>query len=195
MSRITQGTKLHVLLVSSDGAEVVPLPAQPPPSPAARPPGAAAASVATPNAAAFGCGAAGFAIETRDASGGPSLTTCTLEGSCAAPKTSPFSVWPEPHSRAVAAATTPRGTLALMSAQAGERWGVYLAQSSDAGHSYELPRVVGEGSGERGRLEIGGLVSLGNRALLLVAADVVGTSRRGWYVLASDDGGATWAPP
>jgi hypothetical protein len=60
---------------------------------------------------------------------------------------------------------------------------------------YERQRVIGEGQSDRGRLELGALLSLGKRAILLLSADVTGTSRRGWFVLVSDDGGTNWGPP
>jgi hypothetical protein len=63
------------------------------------------------------------------------------------------------------------------------------------GKLYDVPRVIGEATGERGRIELGALLSFGNRLLMLLQADVTGTSRRGWYVVASDDGGLTWSPP
>jgi hypothetical protein len=92
-------------------------------------------------------------------------------------------------------AVTEKGVLGVMSANAGDRWGLYLVQGPDNGAVYERQRVIGEGTGGRGRIELGALVSLGKRALLLLSADVTGTSRRGWFVMVSDDGGTNWGPP
>jgi len=71
----------------------------------------------------------------------------------------------------------------------------YYAQSTDGGKFYERARVIGEGTGERGRVRFGALVTMGKRTLILVSADVTGTSRRGFYTIVSDDDGATWNPP
>ena len=44
-------------------------------------------------------------------------------------------------------------------------------------------------------MDLGALISFGKRTLILLAADVTGTSRRGWYVIVSDDGGLSWSAP
>ena len=82
-----------------------------------------------------------------------------------------------------------------MTSRANGRWGLYLAQGQGDANIFERPRPIGEGSGDRGRIELGALLSFGKRAVLLISADVTGTSRRGWFVMVSDDGGTTWEPP
>ncbi|MFT3774045.1 MAG: sialidase family protein [Minicystis sp.] len=154
---------------------------------------------------AVGCGAKHVVIEAIQAKTGPPalqaeqpdvpiLLTCDLAGKCTSPKNAPFRMWPGPQKREIAMASTAAGTIGVMSVRAGDRWGLYLAQSPD-GTTFERPRVIGEGTGDRGRIELGALVSLGKRALLIISADVTGTSRRGWFVLVSDDGGTNWNPP
>jgi hypothetical protein len=125
----------------------------------------------------------------------PTLVSCDLAGKCQLPQNAPFRVWPETHKRDIAMVATEKGVIAVMTARAGERWGLYLAQGPGDAKLYERPRVIGEGQSDRGRLELGALVSLGKRTILLLSADVTGTSRRGWFVLVSDDGGTNWGPP
>jgi hypothetical protein len=141
-----------------------------------------------------GCNGSGVIVDSTDAKGKLQVQTCDLTGKCTEPKNNPFRVWPEKHDRVVAMAPTGKGLLAAMTARAGDRWGFYMGQSND-GNIYEQPRVVGEGQGERGRLELGALVPLGNRVLLLLSADITGTSRRGWFVSVTDDGGLSWNTP
>ena len=149
----------------------------------------------TLKATTVGCGAGPIVVQVQDPkSNASSLAVCDLDGACTMPVSPPFRSWPEAHEERIAAATTGQGVVAVLSAKAGERWGLYLTQSSD-GKIYELPRVVGEGSGERGRLQLDAIASFGRRAILLISAEVTGTSRRGFYVMASDDGGTTWNPP
>jgi hypothetical protein len=154
---------------------------------------------------AIGCGANRIVVEAIQAKTGapalqaqqpdmPLLLTCDLAGKCTTPKNAPFRLWPGPQKREIAMTATERGTLGVLSARAGDRWGMYLAQAAD-GIMFERPRVIGEGNTERGRIELGALLSFGSRALLLISADVTGTSRRGWFVLATDDGGTSWNPP
>ncbi|EYF06685.1 hypothetical protein [Chondromyces apiculatus] len=123
------------------------------------------------------------------------LALCTLEGQCSVPQKPPFRPWVEPHERTMMAAPTKQGAVAVLTSRSPTRWGLYLSQSVDGGKLYEVPRVIGEGMGDRGRIEIGAVLSFNNRILLLLEADVTGTSRRGWYVTASDDGGLTWGVP
>lgn len=160
---------------------------------------------ATVPTTAIGCGADRVVVEAVQAKTGPPalqaeqpdvpvLVTCNLAGKCTAPKNAPFRVWPGPQKREIAMAPTAGGTLGVMSVRAGDRWGLYLGQSPD-GTTFERQRVIGEGTGDRGRIELGALLSFGKRALLLISADVTGTSRRGWFVLVSDDGGTSWNPP
>lgn len=153
-----------------------------------------------------GCGAGHVVVEAVAAKTGvpatwssqpdvPTLVSCDLAGKCVTPQNAPFRLWPEAHKRDIVMASTEQGTLAVMSARAGDRWGLYLAQGPGDGVTYERQRVIGEGQGARGRIELGALVSLGKRALLLISADVTGTSRRGWFVMVTDDGGTNWNPP
>ncbi len=148
------------------------------------------------DAGAFGCSDDKFVTEALDADKESiTLLLCDLEGKCTTPTRPVFKPWLEKHERDIVATPTATGAAAVMSAKAGERWGVYYAQSTDGGKFYERARVIGEGAGARGRIELGALVSMGKRTLLLVSADVTGTSRRGFYVIVSDDDGATWNPP
>jgi hypothetical protein len=148
------------------------------------------------DATLIGCSADAVILRVVDAkSDAPVLVRCTVEGQCTTPKSPPFRVWPEKHDRTLQAVSTSQGAVALLGARAGARWGLYLGQSLDGGALYELPRVVGEGSTERGVLELGAVIGWPSRVLLLLSADVTGTTRRGWYALASDDGGSNWGPP
>jgi hypothetical protein len=155
-----------------------------------------------------GCGAGRIAVEINDptpvdpsdptASSKLKVTTlavCPLDAPCAIPDKPPFRPWLEPHEQSMAAVPTDKGAVAVLTSRASARWGLYLAQWMGDGKLFEVPRVIGEGMGDRGRLELGALISFGSRILVLLEADVTGTSRRGWYVAASDDGGLTWNPP
>jgi hypothetical protein len=167
-------------------------------------------SVVLPDATApttrVGCGGDRVVVETVAAKQGapstwatqpdiPTMVGCTLAGKCVTPQNAPFRIWPQQHKRDIVMASTEQGILGVMTARAGDRWGLYLAQGPGDGAMYERQRVIGEGEGSRGRIELGALVSLGKRVLLLVSADVTGTSRRGWFLMVSDDGGTNWNPP
>jgi hypothetical protein len=144
----------------------------------------------------IGCGPEGVVVETVDPEKKqPQLTRCALDGKCATPKSLPFEIWPDKHERTILSAATKQGVVATMCAKTGARWGAYLAQSLDGGATFELPRIIGEGKSERGYFQVGALINLPGRVLILMSADVTGTTRRGWYVLASDDGGSNWGPP
>ncbi|WP_437811342.1 hypothetical protein [Sorangium sp. So ce1078] len=146
--------------------------------------------------AAVGCAADRIMVEViAPTTGEHTLVTCTLESACVLAEKPPFRPWLEPHERSVALAPTREGVVAVLTSRAAARWGLYIAQSPDAGKIYDVPRVIGEDTGERGRIELGALLSFGNRLLMLLQADVTGTSRRGWYVTASEDSGLTWSPP
>ena len=162
---------------------------------------------ATPSGA-FGCASGRVAVEIEDPTpidaSDPTAKTknrvstlalCDLEGACTVPQKAPFRPWVEPHERTMAAAPTAQGAVAVLTSRSATRWGLYLSQSVEGGKVYEVPRVIGEGLGDRGRIELGAILSFGDRVLLLLEADVTGTSRRGWYVTASDDGGLTWGVP
>jgi hypothetical protein len=125
----------------------------------------------------------------------PRLTRCNLDGQCAEPKSQPFELWPEQHERTLFSTATKNGVVAVMYARAGNRWGAYLAQSTDGGETFELPRLIGEGKIDLGFYEMGALVAFSEKTLLLLSANRSGSSQRGWYVLASSDGGTHWGPP
>ena len=168
--------KNYLLVVKADGYALTKMPAN--------------ASVE----ARIGCANDKFVVEVPDGES-ISLALCTLEGNCTTPERPVFKPWLEKHERQIVARPTATGVAAVMSAQAGEKWGVYYAQSTDGGKFYERARVIGEGTGERGRVRFTALVTMGKRTLLLLSADVTGTSRRGFYTIVSDDDGATWNPP
>ena len=125
----------------------------------------------------------------------PTLAVCDLAGKCITPQNAPFRFWPEQHKQDIFMAATEQGILAVVSQHVGDRWGLYLAQGPGDGSIYERQRPIGEGQGDRGRIELGALVSFGKRALLLLSADVIGQTRRGWFVMVTDDGGTNWGPP
>ncbi|WP_156338910.1 hypothetical protein [Chondromyces crocatus] len=163
----------------------------------------------TPPNATIGCASQRMVVEVEDptpldpgdptAKKGPpprTLALCNVEGEpCVVPKQRPFRPWVEPHEYVTVSAPTAQGAVAVMTARAPARWGLYMAQSLDGGHVYELPRVIGEGNSDRGKIDIGAVVSFGSRVLLLLEAEVAGTSRRSWYVTASNDGGVSWGIP
>jgi hypothetical protein len=186
--RVRQPKGLAIVGISQEKTVVVPLPE--------------AASPAT----RVGCSAARVVVEGVAAKTGapstwatqpdvPTLLSCDLAGKCVTPQNAPFRFWPEAHKQTLVTTATEAGIVGVMTARAGDRWGLYLAQGPGEGAVYERQRVIGEGTGDRGRVELGALVSFGKRALLLLSADVTGTSRRGWFVMVSDDGGTNWAPP
>jgi hypothetical protein len=126
----------------------------------------------------------------------PNLVACSLEGECIPPENRPFlKPWVEQHERTLAVAATPKGAIAFQGLVAPTRWGLYASQSNDGGKLFDLERKVGEGAGDRGRMQAGPLVGLGERTLFFLTADVTGTTRRNWFVMATDDGGQTWTSP
>jgi hypothetical protein len=177
--RITQPpAKPHVLAVTGDKTTLVPMPAE------------------AAKDARIGCSESKLIVEAPDADKQSiTLVLCDLTGKCVTPSRPVFRPWIEKHEREIVAAPTEKGAVVVMSARTGGRWGLYHAQSSDGGQFYERARIIGEGTGDRGRIDLGALVSFGKRAVLLISADVTGTSRRGWYVIVSDDGGENWNPP
>jgi hypothetical protein len=168
--------KNYLLVVKADGYGLIPMPA-----------------AASPDAR-IGCSHDKFVVEAPDGES-INLLLCGLDGKCVAPERPVFKPWLEKHEREIIARPMASGAAAVMSEQAGEKWGVYYAQSTDGGKFYERARVIGEGTGERGRVRFAALVTLGKRTLMLLSADVTGTSRRGFYTIVSDDDGATWNPP
>jgi hypothetical protein len=147
-------------------------------------------------ATTIGCGEDAVVVEVFDSKKEvPQLLRCTFDGKCSTPQSQPFDIWPEKHERSILSTATPQGLVAVMKARSGARWGTYLATSMDGGKTFDLPRVIGEGATDRGFFEIGALIGFKDRVLILLSADVTGTRRRGWYVLASDDGGQSWREP
>lgn len=150
----------------------------------------------TPKTTRVGCSNGKYVVETVDPKeNAATLSLCDFEGACVTPKKPPFRFWTETHTKEIITTPTAQGVAAVMTSRAGERWGLYFAQSVEGGADYEVSRVIGEGGGDRGRLDLGALISFGKRTLILLSADVTGTTRRGWYVIISDDGGLTWTPP
>jgi hypothetical protein len=126
----------------------------------------------------------------------PALVTCAFDAGCQIPQNHAFlRPWADKHDRAIALTTTTKGVVAVQTMENQQQWTYLLGTSREAGKIYDNPRTVGEGKGERGRLGIGALIGLGDRTLMLVSADVTGTQSRAWYLMASDDGGESWAPP
>jgi hypothetical protein len=143
----------------------------------------------------LGCGADHVVVEGSDnLTKAPILLQCDLAGKCAVPQNNAFRLWPEEHQHEIVSTAAEKGVVSVLTARAGERWGLYLGQSPD-GVIWERARVIGEGTGDRGRVELGALMSFGKRIAILVSAGVTGTSRRGWFMIASDDGGANWGVP
>lgn len=144
----------------------------------------------------IGCGEDAVVVEVVDPEKKvPSLLRCTFDGKCSKPESQPFDIWEEKHKRSIMSTATPQGIVAVMKARSGARWGTYLATSMDKGKTFDLPRVIGEGGIDRGFFEIGALINFEDRVLIILSADVTGTRRRGWYVIASEDGGQTWREP
>ena len=143
----------------------------------------------------LGCGADHVVVEGYDnLTKNPILLRCDLAGKCDSPQNGAFRFWPEAHEHEIVSATAEKGVVGVLTARAGERWGLYLGQSPD-GTTFERARVIGEGTGDRGRVELGAIMSFGKRIVLVLSAGVTGTSRRGWFSIASDDGGANWGVP
>ena len=130
-----------------------------------------------------------------DKSKAPTLVRCGLDGKCVTSHNPPFQPWVVPHESAMAAAGTPKGGAAVMEMHSTTRWGLYFSQSIDDGATFEVSRSIGEGAIGPGRIELGAIVSMPARLLLLLSGDIAGTQRRGWYVLVSDDGGTNWSSP
>jgi hypothetical protein len=180
------GARDFVLSISPDKAGAIPI-ATP------RPARVGQATMAD-GPRAFGCGGDSVSVEIRAGGEGRPLT-CALGAACVAPDEPPFRPWATAHQRRMHVVPTARGVIAAVTRSEGSRWGAWLAQSVDAGKTWQLPRVIAEGDVERGRVEVGMLAALGGRALLLLRGDVSGTTQRAWFVLVSDDGGSTWAAP
>jgi hypothetical protein len=148
----------------------------------------------TKDKTSLGCNGERVVVEAVDGNNRGVLVSCDFKGDCIEPKNAPFRPWPEKHDMRVKAVPTEKGILAVLEERSGDRWGLYLAQSNDSA-IFDQPRVIGEGTGDRGRIELGALLPFGERVLLLVTSDLTGTSRRGWYATATDDGGPNWHEP
>ena len=127
----------------------------------------------------------------------PSLVVCPFDGQCIVPQNRPFlKPWPEPHEREIVFSTSPKGVIAVQSMRTKIKWALFGSESVEAGRVYDLERSFGEGEGNApDGYEIGALLDMGDRVLFLMHAKVKGVARRSWYVLATDDGGLTSAPP
>lgn len=144
----------------------------------------------------LGCHPEGIVVSTLDPEKKePKLIRCSLDGKCADPQSNPFEIWPEEHERTMHFAVTAEGVVATMTAKTGNRHGAYLSTSTDGGVSYQLARIINEGQTDRGFIEVAALIPFPDRVVMLISADVTGTRRRGWYVVASDDNGEHWGPP
>ncbi|MFO0759784.1 MAG: hypothetical protein U0359_25070 [Byssovorax sp.] len=176
--RIKQpGGKVAVLGVSAEKTVIVPLPDT------------------TLPATTVGCGGGKLIVQVTDPkTKALALSTCDLDATCTAPLNDSLRDWPEKHEHDIQTVGLANGVVSALSEHVGARWGLYLSASND-GATWERPRVIGEGNGDRGRIELGALVPFGKRVVLLVSADVTGTSRRGWFTIASEDGGINWGPP
>lgn len=147
-------------------------------------------------ATTIGCGADAVVLEVVDPKKNePQLLRCTFDGKCSTPESPPFEIWQEKHERSIVTTATSQGIVAIMKARSGARWGTYLGTSMDGGKTFDLPRGIGEGATDRGFFEIGALIGFKDRVVILLSADVTGTRRRGWYVIASEDGGQSWREP
>jgi hypothetical protein len=127
----------------------------------------------------------------------PSLVPCNLEGVCTPPQNRPFlKPWPEEHERKAAFVTTQKGVIAVQHLKTKVKWALVASESVDGGKLFSIERRFGGGDGnpENG-YDMGALIGLGDRTLLLMSAKMTRTTRRSWYVLASDDHGVTWTPP
>jgi hypothetical protein len=145
----------------------------------------------------IGCTSDRVVVEAINPEGLPALVTCSLTSGCFAPQNRPFlRPWSEPHDRKLSIAFTSKGVAASLSLRTKSKWGLYVSSSSDGGRLYDLERRVGYGEGNvvDGH-ELGVLLGMGDRTLLLMSAKIAKTTRRGWYVLASEDGGSLWSPP
>jgi hypothetical protein len=145
----------------------------------------------------MGCTSDRVVVEAINPEGLPALVTCSLTSGCIAPQNRPFlRPWSEPHDRKLSVAFTSKGVAASQSLRTKAKWGLYVSSSSDGGRLYDLERRVGYGEGNvvDGH-ELGVLLGMGDRTLLLMSAKIAKTTRRSWYVLASEDGGSLWSPP
>lgn len=149
--------------------------------------------------ARLGCGTEGVVVQVVDKKIHPKkklpqLIRCNLDGDCAEPSSLPFLPWDGKHTSKVHSVATKKGVVAVQEKMAGGRWGVYLAQSVDEGKTFELQRTVAEGDSDRSRVGVAALLTVGERVVLMMTAELR-SGGRGFYSLVSDDGGANWGPP
>ncbi|NUP09948.1 MAG: hypothetical protein HOW73_28200 [Polyangiaceae bacterium] len=143
------------------------------------------------------CNADKIVFEYIDNDKLPRIAHCTLDGGCIEPQNRPFKPWAEQHTRELHLATTASGMIAVQQMRTKVKWTIDMSESSDAGKNFQLQRPVGEGEGgnpEDG-YDVGALVGMGPRSLMVLSAKVSKSTRRSWYAMASDDGGNTWAMP
>ncbi len=154
------------------------------------------------NKVTMGCGDDYVVVEALNpADNLPSFVTCKTDGNCIAPENRPFLKPVFKGDRVIGIAPYKTGILATQSLQSPTQWQFLMSRSETLGKPdalgkiYDGEKLVLEGEGDRGRLDYGALVGLGDRTLLLISADVTGTTARQWFVIATDDGGQTWNPP
>ncbi len=127
----------------------------------------------------------------------PRVASCTVDGACTKPRNRPFlKPWPEQTQRKLFLAPTPVGIAAIQQVRSRVKWTVDLSNSKDGGVTFVVPAPFGEGEGNpEDGYDVGALGWLGERMLLLLSAKVDKSTKRSWYVLASDDNGDTWGMP
>lgn len=128
----------------------------------------------------------------------PHIGFSTFDGTVTKPKNKPFlTPWSEDHTRKLFLAPTTAGMIGMQQRRAKFKWSIEISESVDGGLNFQIPRPVGEGEGgnpEDG-YEIGALVNLGDRSLIVLSSKVSLTTKRSWYVMASDDNGNSWTMP
>lgn len=145
----------------------------------------------------IGCGPDKIVFEYIDSDKLPRIAVCSLDGTCVEPQNRPFKPWPEQHTRELHVAPTTSGMIAIQQMRTRVKWTIDISESIDGGKNFNLQRPIGEGEGgnpEDG-YDIGALVPMGDRSLIVLSAKVSKTTRRSWYAMASDDNGNTWIMP
>ena len=144
----------------------------------------------------LGCGPDFVVVEALNPTDNlPWMVSCKIDGGCATPENRPFLKPAFKGTRLIGLASYKGGIIAAQTLQSPTQWQFLLSRSPDAGKLFDPERIVLEGQGDRGRLDYGALIGLGDRSLLLMSADITGTTARQWFVIASDDGAQTWNPP
>ncbi|MEM9692428.1 MAG: hypothetical protein AAGA56_07775, partial [Myxococcota bacterium] len=130
-----------------------------------------------------------------DGKGARRFQRCDFAGRCTEPKGDAYEpLLPKWEGRR-RAAPSQDGIVAFRHETADEAWRLSLGSTTNEGQRSAIPRLVNEGNRFRGRVDLGPVFAAGSRVFVLFAADITGTSDRGWYALASDDGGYQWGPP